>query len=106
MLSFNTRQEALAYIAANGLHAEPVGLRSDGKDRYEIRDVAAPVQRSAAGTPRIAAKSGAPTAKSICLSLYVPGQERDAFVKLAVAAGVKEVTARTMFSDIKAGRIR
>lgn len=57
---------------------------------------------TASRTPR----SGGPSAKSICLSIYSEGISKEEFLIEAGAAGVKESTARTMYSDIKAGRIK
>lgn len=104
--SFPHRHEAVAYIRAHKLHAEPYGLRANGKDRYEILELPKAAPRTVADAAPRAKEAGAPTAKSICLSLYTDGISRDDFVALVTHLGVKEATARTMYSDIKAGRIK
>lgn len=45
------------------------------------------------------------TNKQVCLGLYRSIKDRDAFIKAAVAKGVKAITARTLFNDIAAGRV-
>lgn len=113
MQTFAASSRAWSYIRHHALEGwvSVMCTASDGREWCMIRPAAVaptlPVAAPAAATPRTAAPraSKGPTAKSLCLSVYVQGIERDAFVAAAVALGVKDVTAKTMFSDIKAGRI-
>src|SRR5690606_37082580 len=80
--------------------AEEACIDLDDDSRF-FPKAAAPVHAR-----RPVSRSGAPTAKSICLAAWEEGIERDAFVAAVMAQGVKESTARTMYSDIKNGRIK
>jgi hypothetical protein len=103
---------ANAYIKRVGLTNVVVayGLKSGDEEWYMLRAPnAGPVgaKPAAARAPVRRAQAGAPSAKALCLEIWNGGtQEREAFVAAAVAVGVKEVTAKTMFSDIRAGRIK
>jgi hypothetical protein len=111
---FPTTRDAKAYMESEGITDwVAYGLRSKGFEWFQIRPKddegkVGPVRLAHKGPNRQQAPRtpGAPTAKSLCLSVWTPGMERDAFVAAAVALGVKEVTAKTMYSDIKAGRIK
>lgn len=113
LLKFPTRRDALNYMESAGIKGwGPYGLRRNGIEWFQIRpDEAAsvaPVREGAAkpAVQRSARVAGAPTAKQLCLEIWKPGMEREAFVTAAIAAGVKDSTAKTMYSDIKAGRIK
>lgn len=81
---------------------QPTGFSRDGVSWYMLR----PQDASVRTTPPRSVPGRQGTAKELCLSVYVEGIERNAFVAAAVALGVKESTAKTMYSDIKSGRIR
>ena len=109
LLTFPMRRDAQEYLKSeNNTTWEPYGLRSRaGVEWYMLRPASQTEKRAPSATqPAKAARTGAPTAKSLCLSVYVEGMQRDDFVAAATALGVKEVTAKTMFSDIRAGRIK
>lgn len=103
---FPTAAAALARIKSQGFSTwEYYGLRSNGVEWFQIRPLPPKPDRPAPA-PRKSVAGGRVTATTHCLSVYRPGIDRDAFVAAATALGVKDSTARTMYSDIKSGRIK
>lgn len=103
---FESRLLAKDYIKAHSLPYEPYGLRRDNQSWWMIRPEERIRYNQHSATQRSAPRSDKPSAKSVCLGIYTPGMGRDEFVEAATAQGVKPVTARTMYSDIKAGRVK
>lgn len=102
-LAFPTPSAATAAVAALGLKGwTGYGLRRNNVSWYQLRPDNPEGVKRPGGHHK---PEGAPTAKSICLSLWTESITRDAFVAAAAAQGVKEITAKTLYSDIKSGRI-